>query len=795
MTLRSHQFTVEILGTPNAPPTPPVIGSGAACRLSRLSPTKTTFGIPSDATESNYGAVIKYNADYNLVIVSDPTNKYDSSGTGWIGSGSGAVYVYTYASHTPTLVQKIVQPESVVSGKYSTRHNLAEFGYDIDTFGSWLIIGCPGNYLSPTGVNLSSLSTYSGTITGVAPGGCYIYKWNGSTFDYIQKISPKTFLDLSTEPIPLVDFTEYNIRKQAARARFGHSVCIDKSSLTSFNSSTPLTQKYVAIGGPTASNPLNSSSTPQGGVWLIKNTGSTSWEFASERMNAESFGGTISGGGGIRDNPTDYTFDANTDKTNDPYGLLYYASRYTHTTPADSSSLYQFGSDTGSQVRSNFGSKVAIGGNDTIGCPILIVGAQNATPYLVDTIGDMREPIGSLYYFAVPYDASIGGPWLRNPSVRQNDNLFEQSSTNNSYLQNRQMYLASDVVRGDLSVDGHYSRSFLGYNSFLESDPVADTATNIVQYNAGVTLHRTSRGYIDVEPLTGSTYELQSDSTEGEYCADERFFLVPALSGSAYSGVATLLGSGVTDIKIEGKYAFISIPNLARHTGVVGEASSGDVSQYEVCSAILIINLDYFDGTNGYGGPFSSANGPQIFLLAPPADYRIGESTLLNCVAGFGLNFDVKRESATSWIISTSCLIIDSYQSSYGETLSTSGNYAYDVLESTSKVLVYRMTDGSPPSISEIFSKTLEGVSDSDFYGYRVSSGYFIDGVTKYFPTLRTFVPSVRTRFVNTAIYYVSSTNMEIIAGWDINDNVSKSLYTIYTTSYCIDESAFAAFV
>lgn len=747
-------------------------------RLSKVGSSKNTFGIPSDATQSNYGAKVKYNNTYNLVLVSDPKNKYATYPSGYLASGSGAVYVYTYTSHTPTLAQKIYMPESTTSGKWSTRHSGALFGQDFDIYQDWLIIGCPKDKYSNTGTDISYITIGNIEYFGIQSGSAYIYQWNGSSYDYIQKLSPYNLVESNGRVISSSVLTDTILRQQSSSAQFGYSIAIDKSSLTTFSNTDLVKRKYSVIGGPTASDPRDINSVPSGGIWLLQYTNST-WSFASERINPQSFGGVQYGF--VPSNtyePDDHIHYENSLKTQDKYGILFNNSKIDYPTPAVIDNISPpLGTASYSTIPCMYGANVAVGGVTSLDRTVIIVGAPNATFSVTDTYDSITKNNGHIYYYILENDPSHG-LWLRMPSVREDDNLFTTSSVNDSYFQNVQMYAASDVMNGDFSINAYYSSSFGGYNSFLESGSTADTTSNVYYVRDQIGLTRGSLGYISLVPLINCTYETQTSGTE--YVENESFII----SERVFADEKTI-GHHATDLKIVGKYAFISIPNLARHTDVVGQISGYNVVQYEAVSAILIADLDYIDGTSGYGGPFSSSNGNRLFLLPAPNDYRLNGG-IVNCVAGYGINFDVVQISSTEWILSVAYLSPNTYSESSGE--------AYDVLSCTSKVSTYRITEGDPPSIIELWSCDLIGVNTSDFTGSRVIYDTLDDG-SPYKKRLREFYPKIRTRFINTAIKYVSSTDYDILSCWDSSNVASKSLYSIYTTSYPIEESAFIAFV
>jgi hypothetical protein len=622
----------------------------------------------------NFGNNCLYNSTYKLIILTAPQDSYDSLGQNWIGLGSGSVFVYSYDEITraSSLVQKISMPDVSTMGIGSIRHANALFGISVDTFQDWLVIGCPGDIYTE---NLErndryDLIRFAGStetpreITSRPSGSVYFYKWNGTSFEYVNKIRPPLYQDLAN-PVSedLFSFFKGNYSDGALcgnASSFGFSVSIDKSSETSFISSSIPTKKLVAIGAPNSVGmppevyPERTDSLlfrgPYGGVWLASyNTSSLKWELASDKLTSYSFGNS--------------DIDAMGASFMGSYHDIYNPSSSTYMVPSPA-----YDAKTSSEYF-KFGTNVSIGFFNNIK---LIVGSLESFR-IEDTFGQFIKDRGNVYYYDLIY----------NPSNPQINSLV----LNNPYG-DRRFYTAIEYTNANLTPGtSQYAESITGYSSFLDRNAVADSSAN-VEKSVGlpyVNLSRSSAGFCGYQPVIGST--LQTD-TGTDYVNDTRLF--------------NSEGVGSGDIKQCGRLAFVSAPGMIRTCSKIYPLSDSytassyvtafdsntgfRVSAVENCESIIIVDLSDLNQLKTKG-----------WILAGPNTWKINPVDF-TWTGGFGRHFDVQQESSTQWVLTTTFL--SSYEKEFMYSGSPSNDYVFIVKKAQLKTAIYRITyDGTSMSM------------------------------------------------------------------------------------------------
>lgn len=638
-----------------------------------------------------FGEKCIYNSTYKLILLNAPFDQYDSTGSNWISQGSGSVFVYTYNETTgqSSLTQKISMPNVAVNGTASLRHREAYFGNSIDTFQDWLIIGCPGDiyteqydgdYVRNDSFVLDNNSPYLQTIQTGATGSVYFYKWNGSSFEYVNKVRPPLYQDFAN-PVNSNAFTidedpSYMSLRTGNGSSFGASVSVDKSDQTSFSATNPALRKMVAIGAPDAVGVppevnMQYESVyrgPFGGVWLAKyNATSLKWELASEKLNPYSFGGYSS--------QTASSPNANTDTDSD--GRRNIESRYDIYDPPGSTYIVPntaSDSKVGQYAFSKFGTNVSIGYYNNI----KLIVATKEYIRVEDSFGHFSREDNVFYYDLIynPSNPDINSFVMRNP------------------YGNRQFYTAMEYTNGSLTPGtAQYAESITGYSSFLDRNAVADNVTNVERniYGPYNNISRGSAGFCGYPPVVGST--LQTD-TGTDYVNDTRLF---------YKS-----GIGTEDMKQCGRLAFISTPGLVRSSSKIYplsdpyttsnyvtafENSTGTanyrVSSVEQCESIIIVDLNDLNQLKTKG-----------WVLAGPNSWKINAGAF-NWTGGFGLGFDVQQESPTQWVITTTYLNV--YQKTFPYAGSPVNDYLFTVDKAQLKTAIYRITyDGTTMSMQTI---------------------------------------------------------------------------------------------
>lgn len=635
-----------------------------------------------------FGDKCIYNSTYKLIILNAPWDQYDSTNSNWISGGSGSVFVYTYneATGASSLTQKISMPNVAVNGTASLRHREAYFGNSIDTFQDWLIIGCPGDiyteqydgdYVRNNSFVLDDNSPTYKTIQTGATGSVYFYKWNGSSFEYVNKVRPPLYQDfanpVSSNAFAINEGPSYMSLRTGNGSSFGASVSVDKSDQTSFSATNPALRKMVAIGAPNAiGTPAEVNAQyesiyrgPFGGVWLAKyNTTSLKWELASDKLNPYSFGGRAS---------VDHlatSANANTDTDSD--GARNIESSYDIYDPPGSSYIIpNTASDSKVREFSKFGTNVSIGYYNNIK---LIVAGKDFVR-VQDPFGQFIREDNVFYYDLIynPSNPDINSFVMRNP------------------YGNRQFYTAMDYTNGSLTPGtAQYAESITGYSSFLDRNAVADNVTNVERYAHGAynNISRGSAGFCGYSPVVGST--LQTD-TGTDYVNDTRLF--------------NQSGIGTENMKQCGRLAFISAPGLVRSSSKIYPLSdpytvsnyvtaldinsSVRVSSAEICESIIIVDLNDLNQLKTKG-----------WVLAGPNSWKINAGAF-NWTGGFGLGFDVQQESLTQWVITTTYLNV--YQKTFPYAGSPVNDYLFTVDKAQLKTAIYRITyDGTTMSMQTI---------------------------------------------------------------------------------------------
>ncbi len=653
------------------------------------------FGGSNGIQPPAFGNECIYNPTYKLLIVSAPHDKYDLNNQNWLTQGSGSVYIYSYNETTGeiTLVQKISQPNSSVTDMASVRHGYANFGFSIDTWAQWLIIGCPGDQYKAT-LSLGSPASSTNftfvdilgqqTPTTEGPtGSVYFYKWNGTSFDYVNKVCPPVFSDFSTSN----DFVEYDWFPTLQEdtnyhyglfcgdgSNFGSSVSIDKSASTSLSTSNYAIKKYVAIGAPNAKsiptlrnqNNETAYKGPVGGVWIATyNTTTLKWQLLTNKLTLYSYGGQINQAEIFGNFGSD-----NFQKDEDFLGFSNISTSYEITDSPNNQNTPETASDAKcNQNYSKFGSKVSL---NYYGGYNLIVGDSGTYVSTYDNYGLVARR-GNVYYFDMVYDPSAP--------------LAESMILRNPYG-NRQVYTAFDK-------NGFYGESIFGYSSFLDGDAVADTFNNVQNSvkNSYISSSRPSAGFCTYPAITGSSLATENGT---DYVVDSRL-----------SRGESQLCMGETAIQQAGRLAFISAPDLRRVSNTIySESDTYEVTDYETgydgygdtgkkvamieeCPSILIVDMSDSEQIKTKG-----------WILSPPNNWTI-QSGQFSWTGFFGFQFSVYQESSTQWVLATTYVV--DYEKEYYRSGSPINDYIYKVKKGQLKTVIYRITyDGTNMSMSLI---------------------------------------------------------------------------------------------
>lgn len=631
-----------------------------------------------------FGSQTLYNSTNKTLFITAPYDGFDETNTNWMSNGSGSVYVYLYneATRATTLVQKICQPNVNTNGIASKRHDSAQFGYEIDTFGEWLIIGCPGDRYTEEmdGSDPKRNDSYeygqhygsTRTVFTAAAGSVYFYLWNGTTYDYVNKVRPPLFQDFGAEvigslfPYGIDDtYNHFGLITGNASA-FGKSVCIDKSGYTTLTSTNLGTKKLVAIGAPEATGLPEFVSQeykgPYGGVWLAHyNSSSGHWELLSSKINSHSFGGNIFYSGGQYQN---------FNQSSDPLGINHMRSSYdVYDTPN-----YYLLPDTSSYSkdaqRNQFGLRVSL---EYYGNYKLAVYAEDFAR-IEDNFGQFARG-GNTYFYDLIYRPA-------NP----NEYAFEMI---NPYG-DRQFYTAIDM-NSTTSLSAQYSESVLGYSTFCDANALPDNTARTewgIQYSDNT--YRGSAGYCPFPAIAGSSL---ANSSGTQYTNDPRLIKRDAV--------------GKYDIKQRGRLLFVSAPGMMRtsnklfpvstsqYTTAYSSNHSRKANSVEQCGCLLVFDTDNLSNLKNKG-----------WVLPAPNTWSVGSS--FTWTGGFGDRFDIYQESATQWLIIVPYIVEAS--KTYTHSGSNASDYLYTVNTGRVKTDMYRITyDGT--NMSMVLVQTIDGRS------------------------------------------------------------------------------------
>lgn len=750
----------------------------------------------------DFGHQCIYNRQLKVLFVSAPSDRYDATGGDWIASGSGSVFAYSYDEVTTyiTQIQKISQPNVNTDGIASKRHALARFGQSIDTYGDWLIIGCPGDiytekYDGSNVVRSDRFDYEAGSTTTISTnptGSVYFYKWNGTTFDYVNKVVPPLYQDFS-DP---VTSSSFNSQKQPYYERdgiycgngsaFGSSVSVDKSDATSYSSTNVRTRKLVAVGAPNAvcSHATTTSfKGPFGGVWILSyDTTTLKWRLFSEKLTHYSFGGEIDlneryGGFGNGVVP-------NTNQDQDGLGIQHINYSYTIYRSNPVPTLIPDAASDSRATASKFGERVSLGHYG--------VYAHNANHKLVvyDSYGSsVQDTLGTF---------TRGGNTYFYDLIHTPTNIEKFSLVMRSPYINRQEYTAQDKI-STANAASNYSNSISGYSTFCDAAAGPDSIFNIESKvsDASKNVLRKSAGYCPFQGITGTTLQSLSGQT---YVNDARFFK----SGSI----------GSHDIKQYGRLCFVSATGLIRTSGNIAvpylpytindyetayeSGTSKKVVGVEKCDCILVFDLEDMESLHTKG-----------WILSPPNTWR-SNIYPQEWSGGFGRHFDVYQESSTSWVVSSSCLA--DYEKAYRyPTYSPANDYIYTTTRAIVKTHLYRITyDGlsmSASLINTVVGKIVDGGGNSfptydlfrgSEYNIRTQSGIFSTGAD----LMKNIGIPDGYNFISTAlINNVTRNEFHIAEGWAGDNDGSANQFTrtgslnlTVSQSYDINPSAFVAF-
>lgn len=749
----------------------------------------------------DFGHQCIYNHQLKLLFVSAPSDRYDATGANWISSGSGSVFVYSYDEPTTliTQIQKISQPNVNTNGIASKRHAAARFGQSIDTYGDWLIIGCPGDIYtekhdgSDVVRNDQFVTDQGVTITTAGTGSVYFYKWNGATFDYVNKVLPPLYQDFSN---PTSNFDSYNSQKQPFYEKyglycgngsaFGSSVSVDKSPVTSYTSSNVRTRKLVAVGAPNATSSYSTApgnfKGPFGGVWILSYDSTTlKWRTFSEKLTHYSFGGAI-------DAQEQYSTRfgngryPNINEDQDGLGVQHmntaYATYRTSTTPV-------FVPPAASDARataSTFGERVSLGhyGQFAHTANHKLVVYDSANFSMQDSLGTFSRG-GNAYFYDL----------IHTPANPEKFSLVLKSP-----YENRQFYIAQDKVSTGNQV-GLYSDSISGYSTFCDKDAGPDSSLT-VRYKVSDTsknVFRNSAGKCTFPPVTGTTLESVSGN---RYVDDASFFKAGPI--------------GSHDIKQMGRLCFVSVTGMIRTSSKISfpyyPYTVNDYEDtYELSSFKKLAGIEKTDFILVFDLADMESLHTKCWILSPPNTWRIS-SGAQEWSGGYGRHFDVYQESSTEWVVASSCLA--DYEKEFEYPDSPVNDYIYTTKKATVKTHLYRLTyDGTAMSavlINTVDGKIVEGgnnvfptFENDRGYSFQVrntnSSGYARDMMKNI------GIPSGYNFICPALIKNVTRNEYHVAEGWAGDNDGSSNPYTrtgslnlTVSESYDINPASFLAF-
>jgi hypothetical protein len=774
---------------------------------SRYTKTQQTNPYFAQITPSDFGHQCIYNHQLKLLFVSAPSDVLDSTNSNWISAGSGSVFVYDYdeVSTNISQIQKISQPNINVDGIASKRHASARFGQSIDTYGDWLIIGCPGDVYSVKFDGLDVVrsnqfvTTDGRTITTAATGSVYFYKWNGTTFDYVNKVIPPLYQDFNN---PVNENDTYHTQTQhddyvlkygiycGNGSAFGSSVSVDKSAGTSYTSSNIPTMKLVAVGAPNAvcsHSTLTTFNTggvpahwkgPFGGVWILSyDTVTLKWRLFSEKLTLYSFGGTIS-----ENNGTYVSF-----AIEDVLGLScinsdqnFYSSM---TLPF---TIPKFAFDARA-AGSKFGERVCIGS-------VFDYETQRNTHKL--TVYDS-------YGFFMSDDSTngVGGNKFTRGGNTYFFDLYYSPVNEEKYSlalasprHSRRKYIAQESLRSKI-----YSNNVSGYSTFCDlsrnENYGVGTFFEISDQDKQIT--HVSAGFSTLKPVSGTTLASQNGI---QAYTDSKLF--------KYGSV------GSHDIKQSGRLCFVSATGMIRTSTLVAKLNNADpVSSYsnihsadylngnkkiaarESCDCIIIFDIKDIESLDTHG-----------WILAPPNSWSVQQNGF-EWSGGFGRHFDVYQESELSWIVASSCLT--DYEKQFKSTDSPQNDYIYKTTKAKVKTHLYRLTyDGhsfmSASLINTISGKIVNGGLNSYPSFDNLSAGSVVRDENNYdtycTDMMRKIQVSDAYNFISPAIIKNSNDGVYYVAeGWAGDSDTSPSLRqgTLNLTvveSYEINPASFITF-
>lgn len=751
----------------------------------------------------DFGHQCIYNRQLKVLFVSAPSDRYDSTGGDWIASGSGSVFVYSYDEVTTyiTQIQKISQPNVNTDGIASKRHALARFGQSIDTYGDWLIIGCPGDIYTEKhdGTNVVRNDQYTTdqniSRTTAAAGSVYFYKWNGSTFDYVNKVVPPLYQDFAN---PVSEFNAFNSQRSPYYERngiycgngsaFGSSVSVDQSDMTSYSSANIRTRKLVAVGAPNAvCSHLTTGNYrgPFGGVWILSyDTTTLKWRLFSEKLTHYSFGGRINSNEYF--NGLLYGMEPNLYPDQDGLGIEHLNSSYTIYRSNPIPIIIPAAASDSRATASTFGERVSIGyygANASVANHKLVV-YDSAGFSVQDSRGKLTRG-GNTYFYDLVHTPA-------NPE--------EFSLVMRSPYVNRQEYLAQDKIT-TANAASLYADSISGYSTFCDAFAGPDGGFNIWSKPSDPTKNvaRSSAGSCPFRVLTTD----------------------PSTATGAFNNLFKSGSIGSHDIKQAGRLCFVSVTGLIRiYPNIVLRDSYLQYAPYSV---------DYYDiaysGTSGQSrvvgqesvdcilvfdiSDLNSLHTKGWLLMSPNPYFFFTQTSEVDYSGGFGRHFDVYQESSTSWVVASSCLTEQERQFDY--PFSPSNDYIYSVMKTMVKTHLHRITyDGSLMSaslINTVSGKTIDaGGNGFPTYDFFRGSDYPVtnsNGQTMYVKDLVKHI-GIPTgyNFISTAlINNVTRNEYHVAEGWAGDNDGSTNQFTrtgslnlTVSESYDINPSAFLAF-
>lgn len=755
-----------------------------------------------------FGHQCVYNRQLKVLFVSAPSDRYDATGGDWIASGSGSVFVYSYNEVTTYIsqIQKISQPNVNTDGIASKRHALAKFGQSIDTYGDWLIIGCPGDIYTEKhdGSDVVRSDQYvrdSGVQPNVntAPtGSVYFYKWNGTTFDYVNKVVPPLYQDFSN---PVNEFSAFNSQKSPYYEKdgiycgngsaFGSSVSVDQSDLTSYSSTNVRTRKLVAVGAPNAVCSHSTSTSvykgPFGGVWILSyDTSTLKWRLFSEKLTHYSFAGQINSN--EQSNGLIYGIEPNLNQDQDGLGIEHINSTYTIYRSNPVPTLIPAAASDSRAAVSTFGERVSLGyygANANVANHKLVV-YDSAGFSVQDTRGTLTRG-GNTYFYDL----------VHTPANPEKFSLVMRSP----YI-NRQEYIAQDKIT-TTNQASLYANSISGYSTFCDALAGPDVGFNIWSKPSDPTKNvlRRSAGSCPFRILTTNP----STSVATNFNSNLLF-----KSGSI----------GSHDIKQFGRLCFVSVTGLIRtyenialrdsnyqsipytindyDVAYSGTSGQSRVVGQESVDCIMIFDIEDLNSLHNKG-----------WILVSPNSYVSTQNNGVDYSGGFGRHFDVYQESSTSWVVASSCLAEQERQFDY--QYSPSNDYIYSVMKTKVKTHLHQIAyDGSVMSsslINTVSGKTIDaGGNGFPTYDFFRGSEYPVtnsNGQTLYVNDLvkRIGIPS-GYNFISTAlIKNVTRDEYHVAEGWAGDNDGSTNQFTrtgslnlTVSESYDINPASFLAF-